>query len=80
VGRLTPHLSPCSARTYRSQGFIFFVAISGVYDIIAAMKKKIDKPRFHVPWNTGERVEKPVKGKGSFSRKEKHKKRFDREG
>jgi hypothetical protein len=48
-------------------------------DTIAAMKKKIDKPRFHVPWNTGERVEKPVKGKGSFSRKEKHKKRFDRE-
>jgi len=50
-----------------------------VYGIIATMKKKIDKPRFHVPWNTGERVEKPVKGKGSFSRKEKHKKRFDRE-
>jgi hypothetical protein len=35
------------------------------------------KPRFQVKWNTGERVEKPVKGKGSFTRKEKHKKKID---
>ncbi len=55
----------------------FFVAFSGVYGIIATMKKKIDKPRFLIPWNVGERVEKPAKGKGSFLRKEKHKKRFD---
>jgi hypothetical protein len=79
VGRLTPRPSACAASTYISQGFIFFVAISGVYGIIATMKKKINKPRFLIPWNIGERVEKPVKGKGSFSRKEKHKKRFDRE-
>jgi len=48
-----------------------------VYGIIAAMKRKIYKPRFLIPWNVGERVEKPAKGKGSFSRREKHKKRFD---
>ena len=35
------------------------------------------KPRFQVKWNTGERFEKPVKGKGSFTRKEKHKKKID---
>jgi hypothetical protein len=79
VGGQTPHPSACAASTYISQGFIFLLQFLACNDTIAAMKKKIDKPRFHVPWNTGERVEKPVKGKGSFSRKEKHKKRFDRE-
>ena len=26
------------------------------------------KPRAHVPWNTGERVHRPKKGKGSYKR------------
>jgi len=30
--------------------------------------KNINKPRAHVPWNTGERVHRPKKGKGSYKR------------
>jgi stalled ribosome alternative rescue factor ArfA len=41
------------------------------------MKSVKHKPRFQIKWNTGERIEKPVKGKGSFTRKEKHKKKID---
>jgi stalled ribosome alternative rescue factor ArfA len=30
--------------------------------------KNINKPRALVPWNTGERVHRPKKGKGSYKR------------
>jgi stalled ribosome alternative rescue factor ArfA len=30
--------------------------------------KDINKARAHVPWNTGERVHRPKKGKGSYKR------------
>ena len=30
--------------------------------------KSMNKPRAHVPWNTGERVHRPKKGKGSYKR------------
>ena len=58
-----------------SEIFFYFVVEHGfVFDRIRSMKSK---PRFQVKWNTGERVEKPVKGKGSFTRKEKYKKKID---
>tara|TARA_Y100001973_G_C5048292_1_gene256309 strand:+ start:182 stop:295 length:114 start_codon:yes stop_codon:yes gene_type:complete len=31
-------------------------------------KKIINKPRANIPWNTGERVHRPKKGKGSYKR------------
>ena len=34
------------------------------------MTAKIKKPRAHVSFNTGTRVHKPKKGKGSYDRKE----------
>lgn len=37
------------------------------------MKGKKKKPRFHIPWDTGERIERPKKGKGSYDRKNKEK-------
>jgi len=33
------------------------------------MKKTTNKPRVNVRWNTGSRVHKPKKGKGSYERK-----------
>jgi len=36
------------------------------------------RPRTLIDWNTGERVERPKKGKGSYKRKRKHKKRLDK--
>lgn len=32
----------------------------------------MEKPRFLIKFNTGVRVHKPRKGKGSYNRKEKH--------
>ncbi|HEY1172347.1 MAG TPA: alternative ribosome rescue factor ArfA [Verrucomicrobiae bacterium] len=32
----------------------------------------MSKPRVRVKWNTGERVHKPKKGKGSYHRRPKH--------
>jgi len=34
--------------------------------------RKENKPRFLIPWNTGQRVFKPKKGKGSYSRRIKN--------
>jgi len=41
------------------------------------MKNNKKKIRVRVDWNTGSRIELPVKGKGAYSRKNKHKKNFD---
>jgi len=43
------------------------------------MKTNKSKIRVRVEWNTGTRVETPVKGKGSYTRKNKHKKNLDNE-
>ena len=44
---------------------------------IVAMKKRLTakspKGRCLIPWNTGQRVERPRKGKGSYRRNHKHK-------
>jgi hypothetical protein len=62
-------------RRCQAKSFFYFVV---AYDFdFARMKSVKHKPRFQIKWNTGERIEKPVKGKGSFTRKEKHKKKID---
>ena len=35
------------------------------------------KPRSKIEWNTGQRIHKPSKGKGSYRRNSKHKKLDD---
>ena len=35
---------------------------------IYSNNKKINKPRAQISWNTGERVHRPKKGKGSYKR------------
>ena len=41
-------------------------------------KDKAWRPRTLIDWNTGERVERPKKGKGSYKRKRKHKRPLDK--
>jgi len=47
------------------------------FDSLKDMKNNKKKIRVRVDWNTGSRIELPVKGKGAYSRKNKHKKNFD---
>ena len=50
--------------------FLFFSLDSGVKvgDNNFVVSEKLKKPRAMVDWNTGQRVHKPKKGKGSYDR------------
>jgi len=63
----------CQAKSFLKKSLLFVLR----FDSLGDMKNNKKKIRIRVEWNTGTRIELPVKGKGAYSRKNKHKKGFD---